>query len=94
MGLTIPQDVNIETSGKIADKVYYTVDKQKRVRSYVIPIQPGTGPQRLWWAQFRRFSLRYQGFNDAQKAPWNTLGDIFRMTGYNKYISVNLKLVA
>lgn len=94
MALTFPQDINLETTGKIADKVYYKVGKQKRVRSYVIPVQPGTGPQRQWWAQFRRLVRRWQAFNDAQKAPWNTLGNIFRMSGYNKYISEGLKEVA
>lgn len=94
MALTIPQDINLETTGKIADKVYYKVQGEKRVRTYVIPVQPGTGPQRLWWSQFRRFIKRWQAFLPAQKAEWNKYGAIFRMSGFNKYMSINLKEVA
>lgn len=94
MALTIPQELNLRTTGKIADKVYYRVGEQERVRSYVIPVQPGTGPQRQWWAQFRRIINQWQALNQAQKEPWNNLGDIFKMSGFNKYMSVNLKEVA
>lgn len=94
MPLTDPTEINLKTIGKIADKVYYEVQGEKRVRTYVIPVQPGTGPQRLWWAQFRRFRNIWRGFNPAQKEVWNKLGDIFHMSGYNKFMSENLKAVA
>ncbi len=94
MALTIPQEINLKTTGKIANKVYYQVDGEERIRSYVIPIQPRTGNQQRWWSQFRRFIHVWQELTDAQKEPWNDLGEIFHMTGFNKYMSVNLKLVA
>lgn len=94
MALTIPQDINLQTTGKIADKVYYQVDGEKRVRAYVIPVQPGTGQQRRWWSQFIRFVHVWQGLTPEQKAPWNRLGDVFHMSGFNKYMSENLQAVA
>jgi hypothetical protein len=94
VALTIPQDLNIKTTGKIANKVYYQVDGEKRVRAYVIPVQPGTGPQRQWWAQFRRLINQWQALLPAQQEVWNNLGDIFHMSGFNKYMSKNLKDVA
>lgn len=94
MTLQIPQEINIRTTGKIANKVYYRVGEQERIRTYVIPVQPGTGPQRMWWGQFKRFIFQWQALSDAQKEPWNDLGDIFQMSGFNKYMSENLKEVA
>lgn len=94
MVLSIPQDVSLHTIGKVANKVYYEIQGEKRVRSYVIPVQPGTGQQRRWWAQFRLFVHRWQALLPAQKAQWDVQGDIFRMTGFNKFMSENLKEVA
>ena len=91
--LLFPQELNLETTGKIADKVYYKTYGQPRVRSYVIPVQPETKAQKDWWKIFKSFVKDWQGLSDAQKAPWNRLGDIFQMSGFNKYMSENLKLV-
>ncbi|MCK5602652.1 hypothetical protein KAR91_12300 [Candidatus Pacearchaeota archaeon] len=94
MALTDPTEINLETTGKLGNTVYYQVDGEKRERAYVIPVQPGTGQQRKWWAQFIRFVKMWQALNDAQKEVWNNLGDIFHMSGFNKYMSENLKEVA
>jgi hypothetical protein len=94
MAITDPTELNVETTGKLGNTVYYQVDGEKIERAYVIPVQPGTGQQRKWWAQFRRLIRRWQAFNDAQKEVWNDLGDVFHMSGFNKYMSINLKLVA
>lgn len=91
MVLSIPQDINLKTTGKIANKVYYEVDGEKRVRAYVIPIQPKTKAQKDWWKIFKTFVKDWQGLSDTEKAPWNRLGEIFQMSGFNKYMSEKLQ---
>lgn len=89
-----PTEISIEAIGKLADKVYYKVNGYKRVRAYFIPVQPGTGQQRRWWAQHRKAVKQWQALQQAQKDVWNKLGDIFHMSGFNKYVSEKLKAVA
>lgn len=89
--MPIQTDVNLKTTGKIGNTVYYESNGEKKSRPYFIPVQPGTPAQLAWWEVFRDGVSNYQLLSSEVKAEWEEKAKPLHMEGFNLFMSRWLK---
>jgi hypothetical protein len=76
--------------GKLGNYVHYYVKGKKHVRSYVIPVQPGTSAQQTRWTLFANGVSAWQALTPIQKAGWDDQARPLKMSGFNLFMRVYL----
>lgn len=89
--MEIQTDVNLKTTGKIGDTVYYESNGEKKSRAYFIPVQPGTPAQLAWWEIFRDGVSNYKLLSPEVKAEWEEKAKALHIEGFNLFMSCWLK---
>lgn len=87
----ITDGINLDTTGKLGDRVYYVSQGEKKSRSYFIPVQPGTPAQLAWWQVFRNGVVQWHALSPAQEKVWNVRAKRWKMSGFNYFMSKYLK---
>ena len=87
----ITDGINLDTIGKLGDRVYYVSQGEKISRAYFIPVQPGTPAQLAWWKVFRQGVQQWQALNPTQVKVWNDRAKRWKMSGFNLFMSKYLK---
>lgn len=78
-------------SGRLGDRVYYLRNNRQCVRSHVTPANPRTERQQQGRARFAGLVARWRSLGPAHKGRWNSRAKRLNMSGYNLFISVNMK---
>lgn len=87
----ITDGINLDTIGKLGDRVYYKSQGEKTSRAYFIPVQPGTPAQAAWWKIFRAGVRKWQSSSPAIIQEWNERAKRWKMSGFNLFMSKYLK---
>lgn len=89
--MDISDGINLDTIGKLGNRVYYKIQGFKVSRSYFIPVQPGTPAQLAWWQVFRNGVVQWHALSPAQEKVWNNKAKRWKMSGFNHFMSKYLK---
>ncbi len=78
-------------SGRLGGRVYYLWNDRQCVRTHVMPANPRTERQQQGRARFAGLVARWRSLGAAHKERWNRRAKRLNMSGYNLFISVNMK---
>jgi len=76
--------------GKLGNTVHYYIKGKHYSRTYVIPVQPGTGPQKQWWNKFKNGVKAWQALSQAEKDQLDARAKPFRFSGFNLFMREHL----
>jgi hypothetical protein len=78
-------------SGRSGDRVYYLRGNRQFVRSHVMPANPRTERQQQGRVRFAGLVARWRLLGPAHRERWNHRAKRLNMSGYNLFISMNMK---
>ncbi len=83
-------DIHTKTSlritGKVETRVYYYWRKKLHSRTYVIPVQPGTGAQLTWWNVFKQGVTEWHLLTEPEQQEYNVRSRRLKMSGFNLFM--------
>lgn len=84
--MDIANESNLDTVGKIGDRVYYNAYGKRISRAFFIPVQPGNDGQMAWWQWFKLGVHRWQMLTPAIQAQYNEDAKRHKFSGFNLYM--------
>ncbi len=91
MGLVRYNPAFVCISGKLGDLVFYTRNGTHCVRSHVVPRDPKTDRQVERRKRFAALVARWRAMEKAEKQAWNERARGSARTGFNEFLSVEMK---
>lgn len=88
---TLTGDIISELRGRMGHRVYYMRNGRICSRSRVIPSNPRSKNQQAGRSRFALLVKRWRSLDGIQRARWNHRARGLNMSGYNLYISNNMK---
>ncbi len=91
MGLVRYNPAIVCISGKLGGLVFYTRNGTHCVRSHVVPRDPKTERQLARRTRFAALVARWRAMEKAEKQAWNERARGSARTGFNEFLSVEMK---
>ncbi|MBN2078501.1 MAG: hypothetical protein JW838_06015 [Spirochaetes bacterium] len=88
---TLTDGMVIEMRGRVCNRIYYMRNGRICSRRHVIPSNPRSKIQQAGRSQFALLVKRWRELDGNQRVRWNRRAGGLNMSGYNLFISHNMK---
>lgn len=87
----LTENIIVGISGRMGNRVFYLRNEKQCSRAHVMPANPRTDRQQQGRTRFAVLVARWRALGPSQKECWNERARSLNMSGYNLFISVNMK---
>lgn len=88
---TLTGGMVIEMRGRVCNRIYYMRNRRICSRRHVIPSNPRSKIQQAGRSQFALLVKRWRELDGNQRVRWNRRAGGLNISGYNLFISHNMK---